>query len=87
MGHPVRFYSVTPEEFENLRKQMERGSDGEKEKQEQEQIRRDFENGIFFIEEEKNKENNNADERWNIRIAGEISKTISGVSEKTQGGV
>ena len=63
MGHPVRFYSVTPEEFENLRKQMERGSDGEKEKQEQEQIRRDFENGIFFIDEEKNKENNNADER------------------------
>ena len=63
MGHPVRFYSVTPEEFENLRKQMERGSDGVKEKQEQEQeqeqIRRDFENGIFFIEEEKNKENNN----------------------------
>ena len=63
MGNPVRFYSVTPEEFEKLRKQMERGSDGEKEKQEQEQIKRDFENGIFFIEEEKNKENNNADER------------------------
>ena len=63
MGHPVRFYSVTPEEFENLRKQMERGSDGAEESQEQEQIRRDFENGIFFIEEEKNKENNNADER------------------------
>ena len=59
MGHPVRFYSVTPEEFENLRKQMELGSDGVKEKQEQEQIKRDFENGIFFIEEEKNKENNN----------------------------
>ena len=61
MGHPVRFYSVTPEEFENLRKQMELGSDGEKEKQEQEQeqIKRDFENGIFFIEERENKENNN----------------------------
>ena len=63
MGHPVRFYSVTPEEFENLRKQMERGQDGAEESQEQEQVRRDFENGIFFIEEEKNKENNNADER------------------------
>ena len=63
MGHPVRFYSVTPEEFENLRTQMERGSDGVKEtqeqEQEQEQIRRDFENGIFFIEERENKENNN----------------------------
>ena len=63
MGNPVRFYSVTPEEFENLRKQMERGSDGVEEKKEQEQIRRDFENGIFFIEERENKENNNADER------------------------
>ena len=63
MGHPVRFYSVTPEEFENLRKQMERGSDGAEEKQEQEQIKRDFENGIFFIEERENKENNNVDER------------------------
>ena len=60
MGHPVRFYSVTPEEFEKQRKQMERGQDGAEESQEQEQIRRDFENGIFFIEE-KNKENNNAD--------------------------
>lgn len=63
MGNPVRFYSVTPEEFENLRRQMERGSDGVEEKQEQEQIRRDFENGIFFIEERENKENNNVDER------------------------
>ena len=58
MGHPVRFYSVTPEEFEKLRKQMERGQDGAEESQEQEQVRRDFENGIFFIEE-KSKENNN----------------------------
>ena len=63
MGNPVRFYSVTPEEFENLLRQMELGSDGVKEKQEQEQIRRDFENGIFFIEERENKENNNVDER------------------------
>lgn len=63
MGNPVRFYSVTPEEFENLLRQMERGSDGVEEKKEQEQIRRDFENGIFFIEERENKENNNADER------------------------
>ena len=53
MGNPVRFYSVTPEEFEKLLRQMERGSDGVEEKQEQEQIRRDFENGIFFIEEKK----------------------------------
>ena len=53
MGHPVRFYSVTPEEFEKLRKQMERGPDGAEESQEQEQVRRDFENGIFFIEENK----------------------------------
>ena len=63
MGNPVRFYSVTPEEFENLLRQMERGSDGVEEKQEQEQIKRDFENGILFIEERENKENNNVNER------------------------
>lgn len=50
MGHPVRFYSMTPEEFEKLRKQMERGSDGVEESQEQEQVRQDFEDGVFFIE-------------------------------------
>ena len=56
MSVPVRFYSMTPEEFEKLRRQMERGSDGIEESQEQEQARRDFENGIFFIEEKKKQE-------------------------------
>ena len=63
MGNPVRFYSVTPEEFENLFIEMELVSYVVEEKKEQEQIRRDFENGIFFIEERENKENNNVDER------------------------
>ena len=53
MGNPVRFYSMTPEEFEKLRKQMERGVDGVEESNEFEQAKRDFENGIFFIEEKK----------------------------------
>lgn len=53
MGNPVRFYSMTPEEFEKLRKQMERGPDGMEELNELEQARRDFENGIFFIEDKQ----------------------------------
>ena len=56
MGNPVRFYSMTPEEFEKLRKQMERGPDGVEELNEFEQVRRDFENGIFFIEKKKEQE-------------------------------
>ena len=58
MGNPVRFYSMTPDEFEKLRKQMERGPDGVEELNELEQVRRDFENGIFFIEEKKKQEVN-----------------------------
>lgn len=53
MGNPVKFYSMTPEEFEKLRKQMERGPDGTEELNELEQARRDFENGIFFIEDKQ----------------------------------
>ena len=54
MGNPVRFYSVTPEEFENLLRQMERGSDGVEEKKERKPQ-------VNHIDE--NKENNNVDER------------------------
>ena len=53
MGNPVRFYSMTPEEFEKLRRQMERGPDGIEESNELERVRRDFENGIFFIEDKQ----------------------------------
>ena len=53
MGNPVRFYSMTPEEFEKLRRQMERGRDGIEELNEVERVRRDFENGIFFIEDKQ----------------------------------
>jgi len=53
MGNQVRFYSMTPEEFEKLRRQMERGPDGIEESNELEQVRRDFENGIFFIEDKQ----------------------------------
>ncbi len=53
MGNPVRFYTMTPEEFDKLRKQMERDADGIEDLNQLEQARRDFENGIFFIEENK----------------------------------
>lgn len=56
MGNPVRFYSMTLEDFEKLRKQMERGQDGVEELNEFEKVRRDFENGIFFIEEKREQE-------------------------------
>ena len=61
MGNPVRFYSMTPEEFEKLRRQMERGRDGIEELNELERVRRDFENGICFIGE-KPKGNSDANE-------------------------
>lgn len=53
MGNPVRFYTMTPEEFEKLRRQMERDADGVEDLNKFEQARRDFENGIFFIEDNK----------------------------------
>lgn len=53
MGNPVRFYSMTLEEFEKLRRQMERGPDGIEESNELELVKRDFENGIFFIEDKQ----------------------------------
>ena len=48
MAIPVRFYSVTPEEYDRLRKQMEQGVDGAEEAEER---RRALEGGVFFVEE------------------------------------
>ena len=50
MGIPVKFYSVTPEEYDRLRKQMEQGVDGSEEAQER---KRALEGGVFFVEESK----------------------------------
>ena len=46
MPVPVRFYSMTAEQYEKIRKEMEQGEDGSEEAQ---QRRRDLEGGIFFI--------------------------------------
>ena len=48
MPIPVKFYSVTPEEYERIRKQLEQGADGD---EESEQRRREQGGGIFFVEE------------------------------------
>ena len=50
MAIPVKFYSVTPEEYDRLRKQMEQGVDGSEEAEER---RRALEGGVFFVEESK----------------------------------
>lgn len=44
---------MTPEEYDRLRKQMCQGVDGAEERLQKKQIIRDFENGIFFIEEKQ----------------------------------
>lgn len=49
----VKFYSMTLQEYERLRKELEQGVDGA---EEQEQKRQAFEDSIFFIEPER-KEN------------------------------
>ena len=47
MSIPVKFYSVTPEEYDRIRKQLEQGEDGA---EEFEQRKRDLEGDIFFVE-------------------------------------
>ena len=46
MAIPVKFYSVTPEEYDRLRKQMEQGIDGSEEAEERKHA---LEGGIFFV--------------------------------------
>lgn len=55
MAIPVKFYSVTPEEYDRIRKQLEQGVDGAEESA---QRRRDLAGGIFFVEESKAKDDN-----------------------------
>lgn len=47
MAVPVKFYSVTPEEYDKIRQELEQGVDGS---EEAEQRKRDLEGGIFFVE-------------------------------------
>ena len=46
MAIPVRFYSVTAEEYDRIRKELEHGVDGT---EESEQRKRSLEGGIFFV--------------------------------------
>ena len=50
MGIPVKFYSVTAEEYERIRQELEQGPDGA---EEAEQRRQALEGGIFFVEDNK----------------------------------
>jgi len=56
MSIPVRFYSVTPEEYDRIRKELEQGVDGSEEAEER---RRALEDGVFFVEESKTEVFNN----------------------------
>jgi hypothetical protein len=47
MAIPVKFYSVTAEEYDRIRQELEQGVDGS---EEAEQRKRDLEGGIFFVE-------------------------------------
>ena len=47
MAVPVKLYSVTPEEYDRIRQQLQQGVDGS---EEAEQRKRDLEGGIFFVE-------------------------------------
>lgn len=60
MAIPVKFYSVTAEEYDRIRQELEQGVDGS---EEAEQKKRDLDGGIFFVEERDNHANK-----------GEISK-------------
>ena len=50
MAIPVKFYSVTPEEYDKIRQQLQQGVDGA---EEAEQRKRELEGGIFFVEDKK----------------------------------
>ena len=56
MPVPVRFYSMTAEQYEKIRKEMEQGEDGSEESQ---QRKRDLEGGIFFISDKEDEVKSN----------------------------
>ena len=55
MAIPVRFYSVTAEEYEIIRQQLQQGVDGA---EEAEQRKRELEGGIFFVSGSETQINN-----------------------------
>ena len=56
MAIPVRFYSVTAEEYERIRQHLQQGVDGEAD--ETEQRKQGMEGGIFFVSGSETQINN-----------------------------
>lgn len=56
MPIPVKFYSVTAEEYERIKQEMLEACHIQ-EQQEEEERKRDLEGGIFFVEERDNHAN------------------------------
>ena len=54
MAIPVKFYSVTAEEYDSIRHELEQGVDGS---EEAEQKKRDLDGGIFFVEKDNKQVN------------------------------
>ena len=54
MAIPVRFYSVTAEEYERIKEEMQQACHVQ-EQQEVEERKRDFEGSLFFVENEVRK--------------------------------
>ena len=55
MSVPVKFYSVTPEEYERIRQQLQQEVDGS---DSSEQRKRELEGGIFFVSDPETQTNN-----------------------------
>lgn len=56
MAIPVRFYSVTAEEYERIHQEMQEACHVQ-EMQEEAERKRDLEGGIFFVEDNKVEDN------------------------------
>lgn len=56
MSVPVKFYSVTPEEYERIRQQLQQGVDGAEESEQKK--KRELEGGLFFVSDQKTQTNN-----------------------------
>ena len=60
MSIPVKFYSVTPEEYERIRQQLQQGVDGAEESEQKK--KQELEGGLFFVSDQKTQTNNQGTE-------------------------
>ena len=49
MAIPVKFYSVTSEEYEKIRQEMQEACHAQENQEEAERRKKDLEGGIFFV--------------------------------------